>query len=154
MEYYSAIERNALKSVLMRWMNLEPIIHSEVSQREKNNYHLLTPIYGSWRRKWKPTPVFLPGESQAWRSLVGSMGSHRVRHNWATELNWIRYLSFSFWLTSLCIIGSRFIHLIRTDSNVFFYGWVIFHCVYVPQLLYPLICLWASRLLPCSSCCK
>ena len=71
MEYYSAIERNALKSVLMRWMNLEPIIHSEVSQREKNNYHLLTPIYGSWRRKWKPTPVFLPGESQAWRSLVG-----------------------------------------------------------------------------------
>ena len=31
----------------------------------------------------------------------------------------IRYLFFSFWLTSLCIIGSRFIHLIRTDSNVF-----------------------------------
>ena len=29
----------------------------------------------------------------------------------------IRYLFFSFWLTSLCIIGSRFIHLIRTDSN-------------------------------------
>ena len=37
-------------------------------------------------------------------------------------------LSFSFWLTSLCIIGSRFIHLIRTDSNAFlFYSWVIFH---------------------------
>ena len=31
----------------------------------------------------------------------------------------IWYLSFFFWLTSLCIIGSRFIHLIRTDSNVF-----------------------------------
>ena len=33
----------------------------------------------------------------------------------------IQYLSFSFWLTSLCIIGSRFIHLIRTDSNVFLF---------------------------------
>ena len=35
-----------------------------------------------WRRKWQPTPVFLPGESQGWGSLVGSMGSHRVRHDW------------------------------------------------------------------------
>ena len=31
-----------------------------------------------------------------------------------------------------------------------FYGWVIFHCVYVPQLLYPFNCWWTSRLLPCS----
>ena len=36
-----------------------------------------------WRRKWQPTPVFLPGESQGRRSLVGSMGSHRVGHNWS-----------------------------------------------------------------------
>ena len=43
-----------------------------------------------------------------------------------------------------------FIHLIRTESNVFFFnGRVIFHCVYVPQLSYPFICQWASRLLPC-----
>ena len=50
----------------------------------------------------------------------------------------------------LCIIGSSFIHLIRTDSNVFFFnGWVIFHCVYVPQISYPFICWWTSRLLPC-----
>ena len=35
MEYYSAIKRNAFESVLMRWMNLEPIIQSEVSQKEK-----------------------------------------------------------------------------------------------------------------------
>ena len=35
-----------------------------------------------------------------------------------------------------------------------FYGWVILHCVYVPQLLYSFICRWTSRLLPCSSCCK
>jgi len=38
MEYYSAIKWNASESVLMRWMNLEPIIQSEVSQKEKNKY--------------------------------------------------------------------------------------------------------------------
>ena len=36
MEYYSAIRKNAFESVLIRWVNLEPIIQSEVSQKEKN----------------------------------------------------------------------------------------------------------------------
>ena len=36
MEYYSAIKKNTLKSVLMRWMKLEPITQSEVSQKEKH----------------------------------------------------------------------------------------------------------------------
>ena len=36
--YYSAIKRNVSESVLMRWMNLEPIIQSEVSQKEKDTY--------------------------------------------------------------------------------------------------------------------
>ena len=44
-EYYSAIKRNTFKSVLMRWMNLEPIIQSEVSQKEKDKYHILIHIY-------------------------------------------------------------------------------------------------------------
>ena len=37
-QYYSAIKRNAFESVLMRWMNLEPIIQNEVSQKEKTQY--------------------------------------------------------------------------------------------------------------------
>ena len=45
MEYYSAIKRNAFESVLMRWMNLEPIIQSEVSQKQKDKYCILTHIY-------------------------------------------------------------------------------------------------------------
>ena len=45
MEYYSAIKRNAFESVLMRWMNLEPIIQSEVREKEKDKYCLLTHIY-------------------------------------------------------------------------------------------------------------
>ena len=46
MEYYSALKMNAFESVLMRWMKLEPIIQSEVSQKEKHQYGILTHIYG------------------------------------------------------------------------------------------------------------
>ena len=46
MEYYSAIKKNTFASVLMRWMKLERIIQSEVSQKEKHQYSILTHIYG------------------------------------------------------------------------------------------------------------
>ena len=46
MEYYSAIKRNTFESVQMRWMNLELIIQSEVNQKEKDKYCILTHIYG------------------------------------------------------------------------------------------------------------
>ena len=46
MEYYSAIKKNSFESVLMRWMKLEPIIQSEVSQKDKHQYSILTHIYG------------------------------------------------------------------------------------------------------------
>ena len=48
-EYYSAIKRNTLESVLMRWMNLQPIIQSEVSQKRKNKCHILMHIYGIYK---------------------------------------------------------------------------------------------------------
>ena len=41
MEYYSAIKKNTFESVLMRWMKLEPIIQTEVSQKEKHQYSIL-----------------------------------------------------------------------------------------------------------------
>ena len=46
MEYYSAKKSNTSESVLMRWMNLEPIIQNEVSQKEKDKYRILTHICG------------------------------------------------------------------------------------------------------------
>ena len=49
MEYYSTIKKNAFESVLMRWMNLELIIQSEVSQKEKDKYCILTHIYGIYK---------------------------------------------------------------------------------------------------------
>ena len=45
-QYYSAIKKNTYESVLMRWMKLEPIIQSEISQKEKHQYSILTHIYG------------------------------------------------------------------------------------------------------------
>ena len=49
MEYYSAVKKNSFESVLMRWMKLEVILQSEVSQKEKHQYSILTHIYGVWK---------------------------------------------------------------------------------------------------------
>jgi len=45
MEYYSAIKRNSFESVLMRWLNLEPIIQREEGQKEKDKYCIIMHIY-------------------------------------------------------------------------------------------------------------
>ena len=50
MECYSAIKKNTFESVLMRWMKLEPIIQSEVSQKEKHQYSILMHIYMEFRK--------------------------------------------------------------------------------------------------------
>ena len=52
MDYYSAIKRNAFEPVLMRWMNLEPIIQSEVTQEEKDKYCILMHTYIWNLEKW------------------------------------------------------------------------------------------------------
>ena len=49
-KYYSAIEKNTFESVLMRWMKLEPIIQSEVSQKQKHQYSIPTHIYMEFRK--------------------------------------------------------------------------------------------------------
>ena len=65
-----------------------------------------------WRRKWQSTPIFLPGESQEWRSLVGCcLWGHRVRHNWS-DLAAAAYFSLT------CII-----YLLL---KIFFLMWTIF----------------------------
>ena len=51
-----------------------------------------------WRRKWQPTPVSLPGESRGRRSLLGSMGSQRVGHDWsdlaaAAAAGYVQYIT-------------------------------------------------------------
>ena len=46
MEYYSVIKRNEIELFALRWMDLEPVVQSEVSQKGKNKYHMLTHVYG------------------------------------------------------------------------------------------------------------
>ena len=46
MDYYSALKRNKIESFVETWMDLETVIQSEVSKKEKNKYRMLTRIYG------------------------------------------------------------------------------------------------------------
>ena len=46
MEYYSAIKRNEIELFVVRWMDLESVLQSEVSKKEKNKYRIVTHIYG------------------------------------------------------------------------------------------------------------
>ena len=71
-----------------RWVRFSDLTASEEAQTQ--NSHLqrgrlgFSPWVGKipWRRKWQPTPVFLPGESYGQRTLAGSLGSQRIRHDW------------------------------------------------------------------------
>ena len=53
MEYYSAIKRNEMEVFVMRWMELESVIQSEVSQKEKNKYSMLTHIWNLRKKEGK-----------------------------------------------------------------------------------------------------
>ena len=83
MEYYSDIKMNAFESVLVRWMKLEPIIQSEVRQKEKHQYSILTHIYGILEKAMAPHSITL-----VWKipwteepGMLPSMGSRRVGHD-------------------------------------------------------------------------
>ena len=56
MEYYSAIKRNEIELFVVRWMDLESVIQSEVSQREENKYHMLTHMYGIKKKNGSDEP--------------------------------------------------------------------------------------------------
>ena len=51
MEYYSDIKRNEIELFVVRWLDLESVIQSEVSQEEKNKYHMLTHIWNLKKQK-------------------------------------------------------------------------------------------------------
>ena len=82
MEYCLATEGKKFELVLVKWKNLEPVIWCEVSQKEKNKYHILTHVLEkamathsstlAWRVPWTREPGVLP-----------STVSHRVGHDWS-----------------------------------------------------------------------
>ena len=101
-KYYSAMKRNEIESVEVMWLNLELVIQTDLSQKEKNDYCRLTHIYMEsrglpwhfrwkrirlqcrragfnprvgkipWRREWQPTSVFLP-EVSPWTEETGGL---------------------------------------------------------------------------------
>ena len=79
------------------WMEEPGRLQSMGSLRVGHDWATLLSLFTfmHWRRKWHPTPVFLPGESQGWRSLVGCrLWGRRVRHDW-------RDLALAFCMCSL-----------------------------------------------------
>ena len=103
MEYYSAIRRNEIGSFVEIWMDLETVTQSEVSQKKKNKYSILTHICGIWVSSgswwWTGKP-----------SVLQSMGLQRVGYDWATELNWTEMWDWGIdkaFLTGKKISGSK-----------------------------------------------
>ena len=109
MEYYSVIQRNTFGSVLMKWMSLEPIIQSEVSQKEKDKYHILTHIYRT--RKTVLKNLFI---GQQWRNRHreqtcghgerGGEGEMNGKSNMETYITICKIVSqreFAVWLRKL-----------------------------------------------------
>ena len=73
MEYYSAIKKNTFESVLMRWMKLKPVIQSEVRQKEKHQYSILTHIYGIYK-DGNNNPVYETAkETQMYRTVFWTL---------------------------------------------------------------------------------
>ena len=89
MEYFSSIKRNKFESVLVRWMNLEPVTQSEISKKVKNEYCILMHIYGIWRNI-TDEPIYRAGiktqtqrtdlRTQQGKERVGQIGRIALRY--------------------------------------------------------------------------
>ena len=75
MEYYSAIKKNTFESVLMRWMKLEPIIQSEVSQKQK--HEISGEITLERMKLWSQSK----NNTQLWMGLVIEASCNAVKSN-------------------------------------------------------------------------
>ena len=93
MEYYSAIKRNLFESVLMRWMNLEAITQSEVSQKEKDKHHILMYIQEIQKNV---TKEFTETDIEN-RLMDMGIGEERVRYmervTWKLTLQYVKYIA-------------------------------------------------------------
>ena len=78
-ENYSAIQRHAFELVLMRWMNLEPIIQSDVSEKEKNKHHILMHISGMYKDGTDESVHRVAAETQTQRTDCGQGCGRRGR---------------------------------------------------------------------------
>ena len=95
MEYYSAIKKNAFESVLMRWMKLEPIIQSEVSQKGKHQYSILMHIYGIWKDGNNNPVCKTAKETQIYRTVFWNLWE-RERVRWFGRMA-LKHVYYHMW---------------------------------------------------------
>ena len=87
MEYYSAIKRNEIELFVVRWVDLESVIQSEVGQKEKNKYRMLTHIYGFLKKNSSEEPRDRTGiKTQTYRMDLRTRGMGRV--SWDELREW------------------------------------------------------------------
>ena len=77
LEYYSPIKKT-FESVLMRWMKLEPVIQSEVTQKEKHQYSILIHIYGIYKDGNNNTICETAKETQMYSTVFWTLWEVRV----------------------------------------------------------------------------
>ena len=90
-----------------------------------HQYHLGSPPHTPQGGQKENGSLSGPSHIALVKELCSTLSEFFLKTSRTLTLSFI--LKVSFWLTSLCTIGSSFIHLIRTDSNVFFLMWVILH---------------------------
>ena len=97
MEYYSTIKKNSFESVLMRWMKLEPIIQSEVCQKDKEHYGIQTEIYGIWKDSNDYPKCKTEKETQIYRRNFWTFGLCGRSRGWdvSREQHWNMYIIYS-----------------------------------------------------------
>ena len=107
-KYYSAMKGNTFESVLMTWMNLEPIIQSEVSQKEKDKYRILTNIWNLEEWYWRTYLQSSSGETAIENGLMDmERGEERVKCTEQVTETYITICSvdsqweFAIWLKKL-----------------------------------------------------
>ena len=98
MEYYSAIKKNTFESVPIRWIKLEPIIQSEVSQKGKHQYSILTHIYGI-QKDGNDNPICeIAKETQMYRSVFWTLWE-RARVGWLGRMA-LKHVYYHMWSAS------------------------------------------------------
>ena len=85
MEYYPAIKKNTVESVLMRWIKLEPITQSEVSQKYKHQYSILMHIHGIYKDGNDNPICKTEKETQMYRTAVNKFLSRFLTRNFGSQ---------------------------------------------------------------------
>ena len=85
MEYYSAIKRNKFDSIVLRWINLEPVIQSEV--REKQIFYIDTYIWNLEKWYWWTYLQGTIGDTDEENSLVDTVEEEEGGTNWESSIN-------------------------------------------------------------------